>query len=137
MSHTHLPSTPEGSFRLYVSGPIRGCFDSNRPAFERAAGELADLGLASLIPHDLSSEKGRNIRTIMFRDIEALALKCHGLYMLEGWEHSLGALAEYHFGLSVGMPVWGKGWFDERNAAPCRCRLEDFGPDLQDAILLN
>lgn len=105
--------------------------NGNRQAFDLATVHLADLGIRGLNPHDLSHADDRDIRMVMFRDIEALALKCDGLYMLRGWRDSLGARAEYHFGLATGMPIWGRDWFDERNTGYFRCNLEEF---IQDGI---
>ena len=118
---------------LYISGPIRGIEKGNRPDFARAAQHLAWMGFKYINPHELLDDikKGKSdpapldIRTIMLRDIEALATNCHGIFMLPGWQKSLGAMAEYYFALATGMPVWGEDWYDESNSEPFQCLLSD------------
>lgn len=39
--------------KVYVSGPIKGQVDGNRPAFRHACTWLEDRGHATVNPHDL------------------------------------------------------------------------------------
>lgn len=44
--------------RIYISGPMTGCPDLNRPAFDAAEKRLAAQGHFVINPHDLSAQFG-------------------------------------------------------------------------------
>ena len=78
---------------VYVSGPVTGMRDGNRPAFE----EAVEYGLSQRRPLKL---------TLM-----AILAQADGLAMLEGWERSRGARLENTVALALGMPVMDvDGW---------------------------
>ena len=44
-------------------------------------------------------------RKIMKRDLDAICDKCDAIYMLEGWQMSQGACAEFYLSCSLGLTV--------------------------------
>lgn len=89
--------------RLYVSGPVTGMADLNRPAFERAAAVLEAAGHSALLPHWFVPP-GSDWQSAMRRCVETLA-RCDGVALLPGWERSRGANAECDLAIAIGMPV--------------------------------
>lgn len=101
---------------IYVSGPVTGMRDGNRPAFERAARELRGAGYRARIPHD-DAAPGTPWVAAMRTTLMAILAQADGLAMLPGWERSRGASLERAVALALGMPVMGVGeWLhcDER-----------------------
>jgi hypothetical protein len=84
--------------KVYVSGPMTGYEDYNRPAFHRATRHLRDLGFTVVNPAELdeadgSAEEIQSHAWYLKRDIAAL-LTCDAIYLLPGWKHSKGATLE-------------------------------------------
>lgn len=101
--------------RIYVSGPMRGYPLYNFPAFDAAADELRKAGWKVINPAEMDRKHGFNpetdepseefLRQAYRRDAMSLAL-CDAIYMLRGWENSVGANWELYdlaekFGLEV------------------------------------
>lgn len=78
----------------YISGPMTGLPDLNRPAFTAAGRSLNLRGHNVISPFDLST-KGHDYRALLARDIAYLVAWADALYMLSGWERSPGARAEH------------------------------------------
>lgn len=76
---------------LYVSGPVTGVRDGNRPAFDQAARELNAPGTPWVAA----------MRTTLM----AILAQADGLALLPGWKLSRGARLEEHLARSLGMPV--------------------------------
>lgn len=106
-----------GKTKLYIAGPMTGYKRYNFDAFYRAeeilvryAGYEAynparvDMEDHGFDPDTSDAPTPEELKLIMKRDCEAL-LECDGIYMLEGWEKSLGARAEHALALSVGMKI--------------------------------
>ena len=97
--------------RLYIAGPMRGIPFFNFPAFDSAYEELTDIGYEVVSPADLDRVHGFDpyklpeswdwtkvpenfdLTAAIDRDIAAIR-SCDAVYMLEGWENSVGARAE-------------------------------------------
>lgn len=106
--------------KVYISGPITGIQDSNKPAFEKAEQKLKSLNFEVVNPHKLFSEEEileveRKVNTFewtsdqawahfMKRDIEAL-VKCEFVAVLPYWETSRGANVELAIAKAVKMPI--------------------------------
>lgn len=90
----------------YISGPMTGLPDYNRPAFNRAADFLRKQGHVVWNP---AEEFDREIilprKIYMRRDIEAL-LKCESIVMLKGWENSAGARLELEIARELEMNIF-------------------------------
>ena len=88
--------------RLYVSGPVTGMPELNRPAFERAASQLhRALECAVEIPHD-TVPSDADWQTAMRLSVSAM-VRCDGVAMLPGWQSSAGARLEQAVAVAVGM----------------------------------
>lgn len=94
------------SKHLYISGPMTGHEDFNRPAFHEAARLLRQAGYKVTNP----AEKGLPITATwlqhMRADIKAM-MDCDGLAILPGWQNSRGANAEINLAHALGMNVFG------------------------------
>lgn len=89
---------------VYVSGPVTGARDGNRPAFERAARELSAAGYRARIPHD-DVDPGTPWVAAMRTTLMAILAQADGLALLPGWKLSRGACLEERVARSLGMPV--------------------------------
>jgi len=76
---------------VYISGPMTGLPDCNRPAFHRAAAELSAAGHAVLNPACLPD--GLEYEQYMAIDLAMVAQACT-VALLPGWELSEGAARE-------------------------------------------
>ena len=95
---------------VYVSGPVTGMRDGNRPAFEEAAHALRASGCIARIPHD-DVDPGTPWTPAMKLTLMAILAQADGLAMLEGWARSRGARLENTVALALGMPVMDvDGW---------------------------
>lgn len=90
----------------YLSGPMTGLPDYNRPAFNKAAESLRKQGHTVWNPAEEFDENYIYPRKIyMRRDIEAL-LKCDSIVLLKGWENSAGARLELAIARELEMNVY-------------------------------
>jgi hypothetical protein len=91
---------------IYISGPISGLPDGNRPAFAAAAARLSHDGHTVINPHDLFQEDERLLRWEDYMRVDLAALlTCYQVQLLPGWEHSRGARLEKYVAEQLGMPV--------------------------------
>lgn len=104
---------------LYVSGPVTGIKDDNRPEFERVKMELKRAGYLVTIPHHLIEDiKDITWEMAMMRCIHEFTVQMgwcgeifpvyEGIAMLDGWEVSRGARIEHDLAVALGIPV--KPW---------------------------
>ncbi len=89
---------------IYLSGPMSGLQDFNRPTFNAVAAELAALNFTVLNParHPLGLEYSHYMRLAM-ADLSLAEAVC----TLPGWETSKGALSEITFAGAMDLPVIG------------------------------
>lgn len=92
--------------RIYISGPMTGKPDLNRPAFNAKAAELRALGHEVVNPAELPEIPGGTWHDYMKADIKLL-LECDAIYMLPGWVGSKGAALEYDIARDLGMEIGG------------------------------
>ena len=91
--------------RVYISGPITGVQDLNRPAFAQAADYLRKLGHEPVNPHDLHKDAvDISWAGYMRRDIVALC-GCDAIIVLDKWGDSRGARIERELAERLGMLV--------------------------------
>jgi Domain of unknown function (DUF4406) len=92
--------------KVYLSGPMTGHSDDNRPAFARVAERWRARNHTVLspaeLPHDISRSEAMHVDFL-------LVLSCQGIVLLDGWQGSRGALAELVVAVECGLGV-----FDER-----------------------
>ena len=95
--------------KVYISGPMTGQPDFNRPAFNAKAAELRALGHEVVNPAELPEIPGWEWADYLKRDIPLL-LGCEAIYLLEGWEDSKGAELECGIAESLSFEVFGPPW---------------------------
>lgn len=99
---------------VYVSGPVSGFRDGNRPAFEEAARALRASGCVAMIPHG-DVAPGTPWVPAMRLSLMSIPAQADGLALLDGWEGSRGAALEAFVARELGMPVMPvDGWIRRR-----------------------
>ena len=99
---------------IYVSGPMTGYEDFNRPSFNTARDYLQDNGFSVIIPGDDEEysiaerlawkvEK-EQMNAYMFRDFLHI-LTANAVAVLPGWTESKGSRAEVLVAQEIGIPV--------------------------------
>jgi len=78
--------------KIYIAGPMTGIPEFNRPEFNRTASALTNDGHVTLNPATLPD----GLSQFEYMDICLAMLRCaDAIYLLQGWESSAGARAEY------------------------------------------
>ncbi len=95
------------SAKLYLSGPMSGYKDYNRPLFMAATKCLRDKGYTILNPCESDGEVPSNAtwRDYLKKDLRMLA-DADGIIVLPRWEDSKGARLEVHICFQLGLPVF-------------------------------
>lgn len=91
----------------YLSGPMTGYADYNRPAFRRAAYELRDRGYTVLSPAE-DSDETTDWDDCLRKDLIHLT-KVTMVVVLPDWERSRGARLEVAVGAALGLPIYTYG----------------------------
>ncbi|ABM32187.1 DUF4406 domain-containing protein [Paracidovorax citrulli] len=91
---------------LYISGPMTGLPDFNRPAFHQAAAELRAAGYQVTNPAEKDTPTEAPWIEHMRADVKAM-MDCDGVALLDGWSASRGANIEVHLAHGLGLPVHG------------------------------
>lgn len=90
-------------YSVYVSGPMRGVKDLNKPAFSAVARRAASRGWRVYNPSDESPEMAAaTYATCIKKDVEFL-LKAKGIVLLPGWQKSEGARFEAEVAKNFGL----------------------------------
>ena len=97
--------------RVFISGPMTGIEDYNKPAFDEAEKKLKEAGFSVFNPAWMDFDSGWDYGDIMGIDMAALS-RCNYIYQLEGWERSDGACAEWEFAKSCRLKVINHGWLE-------------------------
>lgn len=88
--------------KIYIAGPMSGLAEFNRHAFHSAHIELTDQGHTVLSPAVLPD----GLEQYEYMDICLAMLRCVDcIYMLKGWEDSLGAKAEHALADKLGLQI--------------------------------
>ena len=100
--------------RIYVAGPMKGRFEFNYAYFNDAADLLrangwhvenpAAIGARYGTP-EMINEHPTLLAAVMAADIHALET-CDAIYLLEGWQNSVGAKKELAVALSLNMNIY-------------------------------
>ena len=92
---------------LYLSGPITGLADLNKPAFAAAAVQLRGMGFAVIDPHEIGEPAEHLLpwADYLKADIIAMLTGAEALALLPGWENSRGARLEVHIAEALGWEV--------------------------------
>lgn len=92
-------------FHFYLSGPMTGIPDYNRPAFDEAAKELREQGYTVFSPSEVGPRDQVMARAwYMRKDIQAL-LQSDAVMMLPDWEQSEGAKLEFEIAKQLELPI--------------------------------
>lgn len=102
--------------KCYLSGPMRGIKDYNFPLFDAAKAHMQEIGWDVISPADMDRESGmpqcdldspQAAREFAARDLDALlslrAENGDAIVMLDGWEKSRGAKAEFFVANWLGL----------------------------------
>lgn len=91
--------------RVYISGPMTGRPNHNKPAFYAAAALLREAGHIPVNPAEVCAQLGATEWTDCMRaDIKALC-DCDAIALLPGWEMSQGAQLELHIAHRLGLAI--------------------------------
>jgi hypothetical protein len=90
--------------KVYISGPMTGYPEYNRPAFSAAADYLRDRGYEPVNPAEVELGPGATWEQYMREDLKLL-MDCEAVVLLPGWEKSRGATLEASIAGRLGMTV--------------------------------
>jgi uncharacterized protein DUF4406 len=92
-------------FDIYLSGPMTGLVDLNRPTFYKATKALRKKGYSVVNPPELDkNEPQRSWEGCLRRDIKWL-VKCRAVATLPHWTKSRGANLEIYIAKVLKFPV--------------------------------
>jgi hypothetical protein len=104
----------------YVCGPISGHPNGNEPAFRQAAAYLKTRDRVPVVPHDLAplghegpcplshvaqTTGDHAVACYLRADLIHMLIYCDEVYVLPGWERSVGARLEIQVAATCGMPI--------------------------------
>ncbi|GLG02475.1 hypothetical protein Alches_25160 [Alicyclobacillus hesperidum subsp. aegles] len=107
--------------RVYISGPMTGFPNLNRPAFLEAAKKLRSYGHEVINPAEVCGSD-ESWPSAMRKDIRLL-MDADCIVTLPGWEHSRGARLEVYVASQLEMPVYSMSTF----LRLCTHAIEDVG----------
>lgn len=106
--------------RTYICGPMSGYPDLNEPAFRDAAASVVErFGDFTVVPHDVRprdhvrpcppgptaiTQGEHSVACYLRADLTAL-LTCDRIYVLDGWEASVGARLEIQVAAACGLQI--------------------------------
>lgn len=95
--------------KIYISGPMTGVEDLNKPLFDEAAERLRSLGWEVFNPHDIhlseEFEDAPSWLDYILADLSAMK-DCSAVCLLNGWEKSYGARVETLVAQKLGMTTY-------------------------------
>lgn len=114
---------------VYIAGPMSGIDNYNRPAFFAAARQLAEAGHVPInpatLPTTLDDKTYMPICTSMIDGADAI-------YLLDGWERSGGAMAEFAYARRQGKQI-----VTQASLLGSRAALPDRNRDIREAFMGN
>lgn len=96
---------------IFISGPMTGIADLNKPAFMKADEDLQDAGYMTFNPHTTpapSSIEGMTAKDIWKYYMKIAIRKlteCDEMYLLAHWQNSIGSVWEYRIAKMLGIPI--------------------------------
>lgn len=90
--------------KIYISGPMTGIKEYNRPAFNAVEKSLRDKGYEVFNPAKIKGLDDWTWEDYMRECIKALP-NCTHIYLLKGWKQSRGASLELYIANEINMTV--------------------------------
>lgn len=90
--------------KVFISGPMSGIEDFNKPEFLRAERLLRRAGYSVFNPAWLDLDEAWSTEEIAAIDMAALT-NCDAIYQLDDWEKSKGAVAEFNTAKWLGLDI--------------------------------
>lgn len=100
--------------KIYIAGPMRGFLNFNYPTFNdyaekhRAAGwdvvNPVEIGAGYGTPEQINADPAL-LAAVVSAELHALE-KCDAIFLLEGWNESVGAKQELAAALAAGLKVY-------------------------------
>lgn len=105
---------------VYVCGPMSGYELRNESAFRAAARRVVEAGKLAVVPHDLppmdhdglcprshqaDTTGDHGVACYLRADLVHLLRYCDEVYVLRGWEASVGARLEVQVAAACGIPL--------------------------------
>lgn len=94
--------------RIYLSGPMKGYEASNYPLFNRVTAKLRDMGHQVYNPAEFAPEHPQDtfpLRQAFAAYCKFICEEATALYLLPGWETSLGVSAELALAKNCGLRI--------------------------------
>ena len=98
--------------RIYLSGPMTGLPDFNRPTFRAAARDLREAGHRVYNPAEFAYEGEFPARRAFAEYCRFICLEADVIALLPGWGASVGVRAEMALAHAVGLAEWRLGLTD-------------------------
>lgn len=115
--------------KVFISGPMSGIKDFNKPAFDRVEQWLTQAGYSVFNPARMHFDDAWSHEEIMRIDLAALA-QCDYICMLGGWESSIGAMHEYRYAMATGIEMFHSCYIEhpkKEEKTQQRIEIESFG----------
>lgn len=99
--------------KIYIAGPMTGVKAFNYPKFRHFTGLLRAAGFTVVSPVEIGDKYGppeelaadrEKLARVMDEELREIEY-CHGIFLLDGWEDSIGAKAELMHALEHGLKV--------------------------------
>jgi hypothetical protein len=90
--------------KIYISGKITGIEAQAAQLFEQAETDIRNAGFEPVNPMKLNHNHDKSWESYMKADLKAL-LDCDGIFMLNNWTDSKGALIELDLALKLKIPI--------------------------------
>ena len=93
--------------KIYIAGPMTGMPEFNYPAFREAAQRLRNTGATVVNPVEIGEKYGTaeeinadpsKLADLILEELDALG-KCDAIYLLPGWQRSVGTKRELQLAL--------------------------------------
>lgn len=91
--------------KIYISGPITGIEDYMKN-FDKAEKELKSVGFSVVNPAKVLSQMPEDTEYEEYMEMSMMMLSmCSHIYLLDGWEKSMGSNREYGYALASDITI--------------------------------
>ncbi len=93
--------------KIYISGPMTGIEDFNRKAFKDAEHMINNIpNYLAVNPHVCCEGMPNDSTWVDYMKTDIVAMmECDALFMLSGWEKSVGATIEHNLANELKYPI--------------------------------